>query len=173
MRAVWLSALAILIADQASKLYVLRVLDLAEVGRVEVLPPYLVFQMLWNRGINFGLFAGGAEALRWGLVGLALVISAAVFIWMRRGAHPVAACISAGALIGGALGNVIDRIAYGAVADFLNMSCCGFTNPYSFNVADIAIFAGAAGLVIWAGDGSGKAGAEGPGDDGRAPPPGA
>jgi Lipoprotein signal peptidase len=80
MRAVWLSALAILIADQASKLYVLRVLDLAEVGRVEVLPPYLVFQMLWNRGINFGLFAGGAEALRWGLVALALVISAAVFI---------------------------------------------------------------------------------------------
>lgn len=180
MRAVWLSALVILIADQASKLYVLRVLDLAEVGRVEVLPPYLVFQMLWNRGINFGLFAGGAEALRWGLVAVALVISAAVFIWMRRGAHPVAACVSAGALIGGALGNVIDRIAYGAVADFLNMSCCGFTNPYSFNVADIAIFAGAAGLVIWAGDGSGKAGAAdggpghgGPGDDGRAPPPGA
>jgi signal peptidase II len=55
-------------------------------------------------------------------------------------------------LIGGALGNVIDRIVYGAVADFLNMSCCGFDNPYAFNVADIAIFAGAFGLVLFAAD---------------------
>jgi len=61
--------------------------------------------------------------------------------------------ISAGLLVGGALGNVIDRILYGAVADFLNMSCCGFENPYAFNVADIAIFAGAAGLVLFSGDG--------------------
>jgi signal peptidase II len=55
------------------------------------------------------------------------------------------------ALIGGAIGNVIDRIAYGAVADFLNMSCCGIENPYAFNVADIAIFAGALGLVLFTG----------------------
>jgi signal peptidase II len=53
-------------------------------------------------------------------------------------------------LVGGALGNVIDRIVYGAVADFLNISCCGIENPYAFNVADIAIFAGAIGLVIYA-----------------------
>ena len=51
-------------------------------------------------------------------------------------------------LVGGAIGNVIDRIIYGAVADFLNMSCCGFNNPYAFNVADIAIFAGAIGLAF-------------------------
>jgi signal peptidase II len=51
---------------------------------------------------------------------------------------------------GARLGNIIDRIAYGAVADFLNMSCCGIENPYAFNVADIAIFAGALGLVIFA-----------------------
>ena len=56
--------------------------------------------------------------------------------------------VAAGLLVGGALGNVIDRVAYGAVADFLNMSLPGWRNPYSFNVADIAIFAGALGLVF-------------------------
>ena len=59
--------------------------------------------------------------------------------------------VAAGLVIGGALGNVVDRIAYGAVADFLNMSCCGISNPYSFNIADIAVFAGALGLLLWSG----------------------
>ena len=54
-----------------------------------------------------------------------------------------------GLVVGGALGNVMDRILYGAVADFLNMSCCGIRNPYAFNVADIAIFVGAVGLLIF------------------------
>ena len=57
--------------------------------------------------------------------------------------------MAAGLLIGGAIGNVIDRLAYGAVADFLNMSCCGIENPFAFNVADISIFVGALGLVIF------------------------
>jgi signal peptidase II len=59
--------------------------------------------------------------------------------------------IFAGLLIGGALGNVVDRLLYGAVADFLNMSCCGFTNPYAFNVADISVFFGAIGLALFSG----------------------
>ena len=59
--------------------------------------------------------------------------------------------IAAGLLVGGAAGNVIDRLIYGAVADFLNMSCCGIDNPFAFNVADIAIFAGAVGLILFTG----------------------
>lgn len=60
-------------------------------------------------------------------------------------------------MVGGALGNVVDRLLYGAVADFLNMSCCGFENPYAFNVADISIFIGAFGLILFAGhDGKAK-----------------
>jgi len=59
--------------------------------------------------------------------------------------------ISGGLLIGGALGNVIDRVIYGAVADFLNMSCCGISNPFSFNVADVAVFAGAIGIILFTG----------------------
>ncbi|MFN3607123.1 MAG: signal peptidase II, partial [Cypionkella sp.] len=58
--------------------------------------------------------------------------------------------IAAGLLLGGAMGNVVDRVLYGAVADFINMSCCGISNPFSFNVADISIFAGAIGLVFFA-----------------------
>jgi signal peptidase II len=68
--------------------------------------------------------------------------------------------IATGLLVGGAIGNVIDRIRFGAVADFLNMSCCGFTNPYAFNVADISIFVGAGLLILLSGrEGSGTQGA--------------
>jgi signal peptidase II len=76
---------------------------------------------------------------------------------MRREPHGPRAEVSAGLLIGGALGNVVDRVLYGAVADFLNMSCCGIENPYTFNVADIAIFAGAIGLIFFTGNGDKKA----------------
>jgi signal peptidase II len=72
-----------------------------------------------------------------------------VIWWARRDRLAGWAAISAGLLVGGALGNVIDRFIYGAVADFLNMSCCGIENPFSFNVADVAVFAGAIGLVIF------------------------
>ena len=57
--------------------------------------------------------------------------------------------IAGGLLIGGALGNVFDRLVHGAVADFLNMSCCGIVNPFAFNLADVAVFAGALALVFW------------------------
>jgi signal peptidase II len=113
--------------------------------------------MAWNYGINFGLFAGQSDTLRWVLIGVALVISAWVVWWMRQERGNVWALVSGGFLVGGALGNVIDRIQYGAVADFLNMSCCGIENPYAFNIADIAIFIGAFGLVIFA-QGAGKGG---------------
>ncbi len=57
--------------------------------------------------------------------------------------------VFAGLIVGGAIGNALDRVIFGAVADFLNMSCCGINNPYAFNVADIAIFFGAFGLVLF------------------------
>jgi signal peptidase II len=143
--------------DQFTKLIVVHWLDLINRGVMEVLPPFLVFRMAWNRGINFGLFAHDADVVRWVLVVVSLIISAWVWVWIRRENPGRWAQISAGLLIGGALGNVIDRVIYGAVADFLNMSCCGIDNPYAFNVADIAIFAGAIGLVIFTGGGDTKA----------------
>jgi signal peptidase II len=107
--------------------------------------------MAWNRGMNFGLLASNADLARWLLVALALGISLWVLWWVRRDRLGRIAQIAAGLLVGGALGNVIDRFAYGAVADFLNMSCCGIENPWSFNIADVAIFAGAIGLVLFSG----------------------
>ncbi len=149
MRALWISAALAFGIDQLSKLIVVHWLDLKTIGQMFVAPPYLVFRMGWNYGINFGLFSD--FDMRWVLVALAVGISAVVLHWSRAFTRPIAH-ISAGFVVGGALANALDRVIYGAVADFLNMSCCGFVNPYAFNIADVFIFAGAAGLVIWADD---------------------
>lgn len=150
MKLITIFAALALVLDQGSKIFVLKTLDLANRGWVEVFPPYLNFQMAWNRGVNFGLFGSDTDIMRWVLIALGLVISAWVVIWVRRSQTAPLAFISAGLLVGGALGNIIDRVIYGAVVDFLNMSCCGINNPFSFNVADIFVFAGAFGLVLFA-----------------------
>jgi signal peptidase II len=152
MRRFWITAALTFGIDQLLKLAVVQGLNLIERGEIDVFPPFLVFRMAWNRGVNFGLFSGDSDITRWVLVGIALAISAWVVWWMRTEGGNWKAQVSGGLLVGGAMGNIIDRIVYGAVADFLNMSCCGIENPFAFNVADIAIFAGAAGLVIFAGN---------------------
>ena len=150
MRLVALTALGTLLLDQATKWLVVWRIGLAERGAIDLVPPFLTFRMAWNRGVNFGLGASEGQVVRWALVTAALAISVWVWRWVARSAPSPMARLSGGLLIGGAVGNVVDRIAYGAVADFLNMSCCGIENPYAFNVADIAIFAGAVGLVLFA-----------------------
>ncbi len=151
MRHLTLTAAAIFGLDQISKYLVVQVLDLYRLQRIDVWPPYLQFRMAWNEGINFGLLSSSADLARWLLIALALAISVWIWLWARREKHNHRVQIFAGVLIGGALGNVIDRLLYGAVADFLNMSLPGIDNPFSFNVADIAIFMGAFGLVIFSG----------------------
>lgn len=151
MRTLFTSAALVLLVDQLSKFAVVQWLDLKTRGSIDVLPPLLNFRMAWNDGINFGLFGDSGDIMRWLLIVIALAVSAWVFVWIRREEPGRVAQISAGAVIGGALGNVIDRLIYGAVADFLNMSCCGIDNPFAFNIADIAVFAGVAGLVIFTG----------------------
>lgn len=146
------TAIAVFVIDQIIKIWVVQFMNLKEIGTIMVAPPYLTLRMAWNEGINFGLFAGAGDMMRWILIALALAISAWIVVWMRRDRHGRWVQISAGLVIGGAIGNIVDRVIYGAVADFLNMSCCGFENPWSFNVADIAIFVGAVGLILLAGD---------------------
>lgn len=142
---------AVLVLDQITKYAVVHGMGLDRKLAIDVLPPWLNFRMAWNQGVNFGLFAGNNDWSRWVLIAVALAISAWVWRWVTREAHSKPMQISAGLLIGGALGNVVDRVLYGAVADFLNMSTPWFSNPYSFNVADITVFAGAAGLVLFSG----------------------
>ena len=147
MRLILWSAGIVFLADRLSKWAVIDLIDLPRVGRMEVVDPFLNFVMAWNEGINFGIAFADPATMRWVLITLAVVISIALAIWsLRRREVPVA--IGCGLVIGGALGNAWDRVQYGAVADFLNMSCCGIANPYAFNIADVAIFAGA-GLLAW------------------------
>ena len=152
MRLMFWAGFWVFLADQATKWIVVHWLGLAQRLYMDVLPPLLNFRMAWNTGVNFGLFSG--LDMRWVLIAVALLISAVVVGWVWRDRPGKWAQIFAGILVGGALGNVVDRVLYGAVADFLNMSWWGFENPYSFNIADIAIFIGALGLVFFGGDGT-------------------
>ncbi|UXU75828.1 MULTISPECIES: signal peptidase II [unclassified Paracoccus (in: a-proteobacteria)] len=147
-RAVLIAAGAVFVLDQVLKYLVVHTLRLDRVREIDVLDPWLNLRMAWNQGMNFGLFASDVEVMRWVLIAIALAVCLWVAIWIGRARPSRFAQVAAGLLIGGALGNVVDRLLYGAVADFLNMSLPGWRNPYSFNLADIAIFLGAVGLVL-------------------------
>ena len=151
MRHTLISTAAFLALDQLTKYFVLVGLNLDRLGYIEVFPPFLNFHLTWNRGINFGLFASDSELVRWGLVGLAAGVSVFILAWVRRRSPSPLICVLAGMLAGGALGNAVDRAFHGEVMDFLNVSCCGIVNPFAFNVADVAVFSGAIGLVILSG----------------------
>ena len=146
----WSTALTFAL-DQITKIIVVFWMELISKGQIDIWPGFIHFHMAWNTGINFGLFADQGELMRWLLIAVALVVCGFVGYWMRREQKPIT-LISAGLVIGGALGNSLDRILFGSVADFLNVTCCGIRNPYAFNVADIAIFVGLFGLVIFSTD---------------------
>ena len=150
MRLLIRTTLGALLIDQISKYLVVYVMGLDRIRAIDIFPPLLNFRYGENRGINFGLLNGDADWMRWVLIGFSVLVAAAVFYWVHRwhtGSWRMQ--LSGGLLIGGALGNVADRLLYGYVLDFLNMSCCGLNNPFVFNVADIFIFAGAIGLVLF------------------------
>ena len=149
MRWFWGMAALVFALDQGSKLVIVHLMDLKHRLAIDVLPPFLNFRMGWNRGVNFGLFADDAEMVRWGFMLLALAVSGWLIWWAgSRLVRPLDRAL-AGAIAGGAVGNALDRVLYGAVADFLNMSCCGIDNPYAFNLADVGIFGGAIGLAVF------------------------
>ncbi|MEL6464132.1 MAG: signal peptidase II [Pseudomonadota bacterium] len=152
MKLLWISAAVAFVLDQLSKYLVIHVMGVSQFNPIDVLPPLLNFRYGENRGINFGLLGDGTSV--WLLIGIALVICAGVLWWVRKHPQGRLAYASAGLLIGGALANVLDRVLYGFVLDFLNMSCCGIDNPFVFNVADIFIFVGAIGLVFFGQEGA-------------------
>lgn len=147
MRLLAVSALVAFLIDQISKYVVIHAWQLWRVREIDVLPPVLNFRYGENRGINFGLGDGMSV---WVLVALAVAISVGVIVWAYRNKLGRVAMISAGLLVGGAMANVLDRLIYGYVLDFLNNSCCGLNNPFVYNLADVFIFAGAIGLIFFA-----------------------
>jgi len=140
-----LAALLVLVADQASKWWVLEVLRLPDRGQIPVLPVFSL-TMVWNQGVTFGLFHQDGAWGPWLLAGVALAVVVALAVWLRRAESGLVAA-SLGVIGGGAVGNVIDRLRFGAVVDFLHAHAYGWS-WYVFNVADAAIVCGVAVLVL-------------------------
>jgi lipoprotein signal peptidase len=142
-------AAAILLADQASKWFMLEVLEMPEVRHIPLLalgPFGFDLTMVWNRGVTFGLLQGDQPWHAWALAGLAAIIVGFLLRWMAR-ADSLRVGLSLGAIIGGAVGNMIDRFRFGAVADFFDAHAFGW-HWYVFNVADAAIVVGVAVLAF-------------------------
>lgn len=133
-----------LVLDQASKLWLLNVTQLPLRNDI-VVTPFLELTTVWNRGISYGLLQQDSDLGRWALVAVSALAAIALGIWMLR-ARDRLLCASLGLIVGGALGNGIDRAAYGAVFDFVHLHVGSFS-WYVFNVADAAIVVGVAGLL--------------------------
>ena len=144
---VWCLAALAFGLDQLSKWAVLVLLDLPSLGKLVILPGLFNFVMVWNRGINFGLFSTDGTLGRIVLVMIPLGACLALSWWLRRGA-PRRRALGVALIIGGALGNAADRVVHGAVVDFLNVSAFGLHNPFAFNLADAWVFLGAALLLL-------------------------
>lgn len=139
-RTAYLIALVVLILDQATKYWIMEVLRLPEYGTQAVFGP-LQFTRIWNRGVSFGLFQAGHDLIRWGMVAFNLGVALLLITWVRKGQLRMLAAVGYGMLIGGAIGNAIDRAIFGAVIDFVDVSRLGFF-PWIFNVADAGITVG-------------------------------
>ncbi len=138
-----LGALVIFLLDQATKIWIVKVVRLPELRNID-LGPLLDFSYVQNRGASFGMLAGGM-ASRVILSLFALTIVGVLISWLATIGRRLAA-IGIAFIIGGALGNVVDRVLYGYVIDFIDFSALYF--PWVFNVADISINIGLACLIV-------------------------
>ena len=130
--------------DQASKLYLLYGYDLP-VREPLVLAPFLELVVVWNQGISYGLFKQNTEVGRWALVAVQIAAAVGLSLWMVRASGRILV-LSLALIVGGAAGNALDRIVFGAVFDFVHFHV-GAWSWYVFNVADAAIVAGVIGLL--------------------------
>lgn len=141
-------AAVVLVLDQASKFLLIDLMR-ANPGGIELAPFFNLVQV-WNRGVSFGML--GSEWLgdnqRWLLSLLAIAVSVVLGFWLSKAERPLDR-LSLGLVIGGALGNAIDRVIYGAVADFFDFHVAGWHWP-AFNIADAGITCGAIGLILGA-----------------------
>jgi signal peptidase II len=131
----------VIVLDQLTKWAILTWLE-----RAIALTPFFNLVVVWNRGVSFGMFDSASRLGPWILSGLALAVVVLLLGWLRRVDHPITAA-GLGLIIGGAIGNVIDRVRFGAVIDFLDFHALGWHWP-AFNVADSAICVGALLLLV-------------------------
>ncbi|MGE5546108.1 MAG: signal peptidase II [Solirubrobacterales bacterium] len=146
-------AAIVMVLDQITKTMIVNVMrpdgvwetPFHTATRIEVLP-FFDLVMAWNRGVSFGVFNNGGQWNAVLLTVLSLAIVAGLVAWMRK-AQSRWVAIALGGIVGGALGNVVDRVRFGAVADFLDIHVAGWHWP-AFNLADSAITVGAAVLIL-------------------------
>jgi signal peptidase II len=148
LRAGIIAAIAALALDQASKLWLLFIFDIGRRGAVKV-TPFFDLVLAWNVGISFGWLQSDSQLTQIALMMIKAVAVIVLAIWMAR-SRTLTATVALGLIIGGAIGNAIDRFAYGAVVDFalfhVQIGANTF-NWYVFNLADVAIVAGVAALL--------------------------
>ncbi len=139
-----LLALVVVAADQAVKYWILQVLHLQEGQSVGILGP-IRLTGVWNQGVSFGFLQAQHDLVRWLLAAFSVIVATVLAVWVRTTERPLFA-VAVGLVIGGAIGNVIDRIRFGAVTDFIDASRLFF--PWIFNVADAAISIGICLLLL-------------------------
>ena len=137
-------ALVVFVFDQLSKWWMLT--EVMPIPTVMRITSFFNLVIAYNRGISFGMFGGSSDMGSWVLIGIAVVIVAFLARWLLKGESMISV-LATGSIIGGALGNVVDRIRYGAVVDFLDFHI-GSSHWPAFNVADTAITLGAAALIL-------------------------
>jgi signal peptidase II len=137
-------ALAVVVADQAVKHWILDVLRLQEGQTIPVFGPFRLTGV-WNPGVSFGFLQGHHDLVRWLLAAFSIAVAVMLGVWVRATERPLFA-VAVGLVMGGAVGNVIDRVRFGAVADFIDASPLHF--PWIFNVADSAITIGICLLLL-------------------------
>jgi len=137
-------ALTVIVLDQLSKHWILFVYDLPARISEQVVGPFFL-TMVWNQGVSFGLLRADQDLGRWLLVAFSILVAIALAIWARRGDRTLMA-LALGLVMGGAIGNAIDRARFGAVVDFIDVSRLYF--PWVFNIADAAISVGVVLLLL-------------------------
>ena len=145
MKKGFICALTVLLADQIGKAFVLS--HFAEYPASVEIAPFFNFVLAWNKGVSFSMFHSDHPAMPWVLVAVALMICAVVAHWLVTEKNP-ATQMCFGLILGGALGNVVDRIRFGAVVDFLDFHVAAHHWP-AFNIADSAICVGAGVILVW------------------------
>ena len=131
--------------DQIHKWWMLKIYDIGE-KKLVTITPFLDLVMVWNYGISYGLFQQDGEFGRYALIAIMILAVLCLVLWLASCEGRFAA-IALGLVIGGALGNIVDRIVHGAVADFFSFHAFGY-HWYVFNLADVAIVAGV-GILLY------------------------
>jgi signal peptidase II len=140
----YILAALVVAADQALKYWVLDVYRLPDKLTSHLVGP-LWLSLVWNRGFSFGILDISAIWTRWALSVFSLGVAAALAVWAWRAERPILT-VAIGLIMGGAIGNVIDRMRFGAVTDFVDVTRLWF--PWIFNLADSAITIGSV-ILIW------------------------